>query len=93
METKEQEAKEAWKNRCQAMDSNIVRTDASISCLEVLSDFQTAFIESLEKDKLEYTQKRDGWKKGSPNYETYDLAVRICNQHLALVKTVTPKKK
>jgi hypothetical protein len=90
METKEQEAKEAWRNYWK--NDSLLNGDLP-EYLQGISDFQTAIIEALEKDKLEYTQKRDGWKEGSPNYETYDLAVRICNQHISLVKTVTPKKK
>ena len=57
---------------------------------ETLSFFQYKLLTELEKDRLEYTQKRDTWKISSPNYETYDLAVRICDQYITLVKTLKP---
>jgi len=44
----------------------------------------------VEKEKDEYIQKRDGWKHGSKNYETYDLAVRIHNNFLAKINETKP---
>jgi hypothetical protein len=87
MVMKTEEAKEAWIEESQKV------IGLSGTYLRGISDFQTALIEALEEDKKKYIHVRDGWKEHSKDWEVYDLAVRICDQHISLIKSVTPKKK
>jgi hypothetical protein len=94
METKEQEAKEAWREYTNKRfyDVSEGKNGAVKGSYQLtgISDFQTAIIEALEKRlseiELEYKQY--------PSFTMRLYAEKIhIESFISLVKTVTPKKK
>jgi len=87
---KAEEAANAW---CKESQKRYGYINPASAYLEGISEFQSALIGELEKEKEEYIYQRDGWQENSKNWEAYDLVVRTCEKHIELVKTTTPKTK
>ena len=54
--------------------------------LAVLSSYKAELREKVEMEKEFYENMRDGWKRNTPQWNTYHLAVRVHLKMLALLE-------